>query len=116
VAPVANLHLVFSDTVHSKIGGIHYYTHTRTFGESNGVGVDLAIRRLCYLDGTCTSNASISYSIDAGGELVQHNKEFYTDLESDKFILEYWGMDDNGNNVYVNQSLCVAEESFVENC
>ena len=43
----ASLNLEFDDVVYSWNGTDHFYTHTRTFTESNGVGVNLTMGQLC---------------------------------------------------------------------
>ena len=124
--PEAIIELKFSGTEYElkhnvEIDGqvysdVHYYYHTRTFEESNGVGVSLTEGQLCYKDETCDPKGNVNYRIEADGELIHTGKKFWTGYNEDSFTLKYWGIDDNGYDVYVEQSMCVNEEDFVENC
>jgi hypothetical protein len=107
----ASLSLEFSDVVYKKMGMYHYYYHTRTFRETNGVGVTLTSGQLCYENKGGCDSASVNYRIKEGGQLVQDNKKFYTPRAWEEFTLEYWGTDDNGNSVYVGQSMTVSGSS-----
>ena len=109
---------MFSDTVYSLVGGVnHTYTSTRTFTESGGVGVNLTSSEMCYKSADrCDYYPSINYRIEANSELVHTGKRFWTSYDSENFTLKYWGVDDNGYDVYVEQSLCVEGTSFTENC
>ncbi|MBU4070094.1 MAG: hypothetical protein KJ646_03880 [Nanoarchaeota archaeon] len=124
----AILTLVFSETIYElknnvNIEGIiypkvHYYNHTRTFTESNGVGVNLTQGQLCYTSlGTCDSSTLVPpYRIDGGEIVLQENKQFWTASNSDVFNLSYWGEDDNEYSISISQYMCVNEASFTENC
>jgi hypothetical protein len=113
---VSALSLVFSDVVYEKIGVDHYYYHTRTFTESGGVGVTLNEGEVCPESIGCKGRVSIDYRIGANDKLIHLNKQFNTNQPSNKFVLKYWGVSDNGDNVYVEQSLCVQGSSFFINC
>ena len=98
--------LEFSDIVHVISDTTHCYYHTRTFTESNGVGVDLTEGQLCFgSTADCDPAVSVDYRIEGNDQLVHYNKKFWTSYSSDEFILKYWGTDDNGNPIYVEQSL-----------
>jgi len=114
----AALSLRFSGTVHTLSGSTHYYYHTRTFTETNGVGLTLTQGQLCYDKPAyhCDAQGAVNYRINAGSNLIHTNKEFHTPYIPDKFTLKYWGTDDNGNAVYIEQKMCVNGASFTENC
>ncbi len=89
------------------------YIHTRTFEETNGVGVTLTEGQLCYqVEGSCNS-ASVNYRIEGDDELIRTNEWFNTLHDWEKFTLKYWGTDDNGNSVYVEQTVCVEKGTFL---
>ena len=128
--PRAIVSLVFSDVVHElkydvEIEGVvypevHYYYHTRTFEESNEVGVSLTEYQICYKDETCDPKGEIPpehiIRIEASSLLVHEGRKFWTGYSEDSFTLKYWGTDDNGYNVYIEQHMCVQETNFEENC
>jgi len=118
--PEAMITLMFSDTEYSLVGKNHTYTHTRTFTESNGVGVNLIEYQICYKDETCDPKGEIPpeyiIRIEASSLLVHEDRKFWTGYNEDSFTLKYWGIDDNGYDVYIEQSMCVNKEKFVENC
>jgi hypothetical protein len=114
VSMQAELSLIFSDTVYSKDGQDHVYTHKRTFTETNGVGVTLTEGQLCTLSGGCGNKGTVNYIID--NELIHTNKRFFTNQPSNEFTLKYWGTDELGNDVYIEQKMCVQGNSFTENC
>jgi len=107
--------LTFSDVVYSWDGARHVYTHTRTFKESGGVGYTLNRAEL-WEDENLINSGNVDYSINANEDLVQINHKVGTASIDSIFVLKYWGTDDNSNDVYVEQSLCVDEESFTPNC
>jgi len=101
----ASLSLEFTDINYQFVDPRHYYHHTRIFTETNGVGVTLTKGELCYQStGTCDS-ALVNYRIEGNDQLVQTDKKFYTPYPSDRFTLKYYGTDDNGNSVSVEQSM-----------
>lgn len=117
--PKAIVSLVFSDTVYSLVNGVNYtYTHTRTFTESNGVGVNLTEGQICYIAGIphCDPKGNVNYKIEENSQLVHEGKKFWTNYSQDTFTLKYWGVDDNGYDVYVEQHMCVKKKDFTENC
>jgi hypothetical protein len=110
----AVLSLTFSGTVYSSNDPNHVYTHTRTFTETNGVGVTLNERQLC--TSSCSAKESVSHRIEANDNLALTSQTFTTSSSSQTFELRYWGTDDNSNSVYVVQYMCVSGSSFTENC
>jgi len=102
---VASLSLDFSNIIYEWVDPNHYYYYTRTFAESNGVGVTLTQGQQCFVSVGCGSNSSISYRIDANGQYSQSNRQWYTSYSSDAMTLKYWGIDDNGNQIYVEKSM-----------
>jgi len=112
VPNVASVDLVFSDKVYSWISPYHYYTHTRTFVESGGVGVTFTYGELCLQSSGCNS-AAVNYRVNANGQLVLNNQNFYTSTSPEKFTLEYNGVDDNGNSVSVQEVVDVAGTSWI---
>ena len=92
-----------------KSGTTYNYYHTRTFTETNGVGVTLTSGRLCYqTDTSGCKTASVNYRINANGELIRNNEYFSTYYSTERFTLTYWGVDDNGNPVSVSNSMYVS--------
>ena len=71
----------------------------------------LTSAQLCYLDGSCKDKGVVNYRIEGDDKLILTDKFFTTAYESDKFILTYWGTDDNGNPVSVEQTVCVEKDS-----
>ena len=124
--PQAILTLMFSGTVYElkhnvNIGGtvyskVYYYYYTRTFTENNGVGVTLTQGQQCFQSIGCDPKVNVNYRIEPSGTLVYENKYFYTTSDSDIFTLKYWGTDDNGYDVYIEQKMCVQKSQFTENC
>ncbi|MFH1522081.1 MAG: hypothetical protein ABIF18_03915 [archaeon] len=122
----ADLNLIFHDTVYELrhnvlIDGInypnvHYYTHNRTFEETNGVGVNLTFGRLCFDSASDCNTANVTYRIDASDELIKYEKNFWTTRNSEIFYLTYWGTDDNGNAIEISQNMCTEGSTFTENC
>ncbi|MFH0808587.1 MAG: hypothetical protein V1888_03145 [archaeon] len=113
VPKVGSVDLLFSDKVYSWISPNHYYTHTRTFVESGGVGVTFTFGELCYgSTGACTS-AVVNYRVEAVGSLIRNNENFHTPSSSDSFTLKYTGIDDNGNSVSVQKVVNVAGTSWI---
>ncbi len=125
ILPQANLILLFSNTDYElkfnvNIDGtvypeVHYYYHTRTFTENNGVGVTLTSGQLCVQSVGCNPQVSVNYRIEPNNKFIFDN-QFYTTFDSDIFTLKYWGTDDNGYDVYVEQNMCVQKSQFTENC
>ena len=104
----AILSLQFSDVSYVFQDGLHYYYHTRTFTESNGVGVTLTLGQICSQQGGCDPQGSVNYFISGNGQLIHTNKRFFTPYSSNIFTLTYWGTDENGNPVTVNSSMTVS--------
>jgi len=108
VEKTAELSLIFSDVIYDFINNNeHIYTHTRRFEETNGVGVTLTRGELHYQSGGYDS-ATVSYRIEEDDNLIHTNKQFHTTRNSETFTLKYWGTDDNGNPIYVEQVMTVA--------
>lgn len=105
----ASLSLEFSNVTYQNISGMHTYYHTRTFTETNGVGVTLTSGQGCYQStGTCDPSVAVNYRIEGSNNLIHTGKKSRTPSASDKFTLKYWGTDDNGNDVYIEQVMTVA--------
>ena len=117
----AVLSLSFSDVVYELKQNIwieevfcttaYYYYHTRTFTESNGVGGTLTKGQLCRGVEGCGSNVSVNYRIEGNNNFITTNNQFYTTYAPDSFTLKYWGIDDNGYSIYVEQIMSVSGAS-----
>lgn len=114
VSSKAVLSLRFSNVQVTYSSGKYTYTHTRTFTETNGVGVTLKKSTICLQYGTIDGYnkcdpvpITVNYKIDGNNQLVQTNKKFETKIIPEKFTLTYTGTDDNGNPVLVSQSMTV---------
>jgi len=117
----ADVTLLFSDvvyswqnpcTIDSAIPYCHVYTHTRTFTESNGVGVTLTQGQVCLQSKLeCNPKETANYRIEANNNLIRENEIFWTSENPDVFTLKYWGVDDNGYSVYVEQIMSVSGTS-----
>jgi len=114
--PQAILTLFFSDVDYSWQPPRHYYTYTRTFTESNSVGVTLNYTEAWSEAQGLINSGTVDYRINANSELIQLNKQSWTEFPSNKFTLKYSGIDDNGYDVYIEQSLCVEGTFFTPNC
>jgi len=110
---VASLSLGFSGVSYVWQSPQHYYYHTRTFSESNGVGVTLTSGQLCFQStGECNS-AAVNYRIEAGGSLVRSGENFATPTTPDQFTLKYSGTDDNGNSINIQEVVSVSGSSWL---
>ena len=116
----AVLSLSFSDVVTTtqtpcivdlSLSSCYIYTHTRTFTESNGVGGTLTKGQLCRGVEGCGSNVSVNYRIEGNNNFITTNNQFYTTYAPDSFTLKYWGIDDNGYSIYVEQIMSVSGAS-----
>jgi len=113
ISAIASLSLGFSDVNYSWEDPQHYYYYTRTFSESNGVGVTLTNGELCFETLGICNPATINYRIEAGGSLVNSGENFATTYASESFTLTYGGTDDNGNSVSVEAVANVAGSSWL---
>jgi len=102
----ASLSLEFSNVTY-QYTDMHYYDHTRTFTEINGVGVTLTSAQICYESSGSCDSGTVDYRIEGDNNLVHTNKMFGTSASSNTFTLKYWGTDDNGNDVYIEQVMTV---------
>ncbi|MCF7910658.1 hypothetical protein K9L16_03230 [Candidatus Pacearchaeota archaeon] len=122
----AILSLSFSDTqyvlredvlIDGKIyPEVHYYEHTRTFSETNNIGVNLTYGQLCLVINETCDNSPTNIKIEKGSLLTLENKQFWTTEDEEIFNLTYWGEDDNENEIIITQYMCVNRENFTENC
>ncbi|ABW65875.1 hypothetical protein [Desulfosudis oleivorans] len=110
----AKLSLDFSNVQYKWISPYHYYYHTRTFKETGGVGVTLTSAQLCDKAG-CDPKEIVNYRIEKNNNLIHLNKRFWTPYNTESFTLKYWGADDNGNAIYVEQYMCVRGTSSYPN-
>ena len=85
----------------------HYYYHTRTFKETNGVGINLTWGEIWLETQGLKTSGNVDYRIEGNGEYIW-NDNFFTSEEPDEFTLKYWGIDDNRNPVYVEQVMTVS--------
>ncbi len=53
-----------------------------------------------------------NYRIEANSQLIHENKKFWTNESERRFTLKYWGADDNGYDVYVEQHMLCARNKF----
>lgn len=87
------------------IEGRHRFTQTRVFTESAGVGVTITNGKVCVSQGKECVEADVAYRIDSGKELMLQQHYVATETLPDVATIEYWGVDDNGNEVSVKSSL-----------
>jgi hypothetical protein len=112
----ADIHLELAMVIQPyQSGGKYYYNHTRTFIESNGVGVNITSGQVCYSDGHCDSQQPTSYNIPASGTFSL-NRLASTTYSQEKFVYKYWGTDNNGNSIQISSSLCVNGLNTIVNC
>jgi len=105
VNAMAGLSLEFSDVTY-QFDEQHYYYHTRTIRESNGVDVTLISGTICSQSSGCINSPPLSYRVS--GSLILTNQNFYTPYDSDGFTLTYYGNDIYGNPVSVSASMTVS--------
>ena len=108
----ASVSLGFSGISTYNTGGVYHYDHTRTFTESNGVGITFDWGQLCTTASGCNS-AVVSYTVNANSQLVLNNHNFHTALLSETFILRYNGTDDNNNDVSIQETVIVSGTTWV---
>jgi len=101
---VANITLEFSNVKHRQVGARNYYDHTRTFRETNGIGVNLTRGELCFDIAPDCVTGKVDYRIEGNGTLIRDDNFWGTNY-FETFYLKYWGKDDNGNDVIAEQSL-----------
>lgn len=87
------------------IEGRHRFTQTRIFTESAGVGVTLTNGKVCVSFGKECVEADVAYRVDSGQELSLQQHYVATETLPDKAVIEYWGVDDNGNPVSVKTEI-----------
>lgn len=87
------------------IEGRHRFTQTRVFTETAGVGVTLTKGRVCVSQGKECVEAEVAYRVDAGKELALQRHYVATEALPDRAVIEYTGIDDNGNTVAVKSEL-----------
>ena len=83
------------------IEGRHRFTQTRHFLESAGVGVTLTKGKVCVSSGKECVEAEVTYRVNAGQKLSLQQHYVATEALPDKAVVQYWGVDDNGNPVSV---------------
>ena len=83
------------------IEGRHRFTQTRHFAESAGVGVTLTRGKVCVSSGKECVEAEVAYRVNAGQKLSLQQHYVATETLPDEAVVEYWGVDDNGNPVSV---------------
>lgn len=111
VVKVASVGLGFSNFNYVYQGGWHYYYHTRTLSESNGVGVTFTSGQVCHQTaGTCNSG-NVNYRVPANGQ-YSWSSYFSTTYPSEVYTATYWGIDDNGNSVSVGQTFSASGSSY----
>ncbi|RVU35065.1 hypothetical protein EOI86_19760 [Hwanghaeella grinnelliae] len=87
------------------IEGRHRFTQTRHFTESAGVGVTLTRGKVCVSSGKECVEAEVTYRVDAGKKLSLQQHYVATEALPDDAVVEYWGVDDNGNPVSVKTDI-----------
>jgi len=109
---VASLSLDFSNINYQWIAPNHYFYHTRTFTESNGVGVTLTEFESCFQSGGCSS-ISVNRRIEPNGQLLLNGQSVYTSFASEQFTLTYTGTDDNGNPISIQRVVSVSGTTWI---
>lgn len=87
------------------IEGRHRFTQTRVFTESGGVGVTITNGKVCVSYGKECVEADVTYRIDSGKNLALTEHYVATETLPDEAVIEYWGLDDNGNPISVSAQL-----------
>lgn len=87
------------------IEGRHRFTQTRHFVESAGVGVTLTKGKVCVSSGKECVEAEVTYRVNAGKTLSLQQHYVATEILPDKAVVQYWGVDDNGNPVSVTTDI-----------
>ncbi len=100
----AELKLEFTDIEYKKLLKQHTYEHTRLFTETKGVGVTLTNGELCIKSEITCKKAEVNYRIEAG-KTFSFQDTFTTNNNFNSFTLTYDGVDDNGNQLSVTQTL-----------
>lgn len=85
------------------VDGLNKYHHARRFVSRNGVGVTLDKGKVCYVEQDKCISAVVSYRIDGGKSLTQPRHLVSTTLDNETVTVEYWGEDDNGNDIAVKK-------------
>lgn len=104
-AKKAQLQLKVEQHGYLFIEGRHRFTQTRRFDETNGVGVTLTNGKVCVSYGKECVEAEVAYRIDSGQELALQKHYVATETLPDEAVIEYWGVDDNGNPVSVRAEI-----------
>ena len=87
------------------IEGRHRFTQTRVFTETAGVGVTLTSGKVCVSFGKECVEAEVAYRVDAGQKLALQKHYVATETLPDEAVIEYKGIDDNGNQVLVTTDM-----------
>ena len=87
------------------IEGRHRFTQTRHFVESAGVGVTLTKGKVCVSSGKECVEAEVTYRVNAGQKLSLQQHYVATETLPDEAVVQYWGVDDNGNPVSVKTDI-----------
>lgn len=108
---MASVELTFSDVNAVFNSGYWYYYHTRTFSETNGVGVTFTSGQACYSFRNDCDSASVNYRVEANGQ-YSWSSYFYSSYVPSTFTMTYYGTDDNGNSVTVSNSFTASGSSY----
>lgn len=87
------------------IEGRHRFTQTRVFTETAGVGVTMTSGKVCVSYGKECVEAEVAYRVNAGKTLALQKHYVATETLPDEAVIEYQGVDDNGNPVSVTTDI-----------
>lgn len=97
----ASLSLQLKNFTFEKVDNLNRFSHIREFQEHTGIGVTLTKGKVCVEDKKTCVEAVVNYRIDASSYLQQKGHHFATTRDHDIITLEYWGVDDEGNDIKV---------------
>ena len=99
----AQLALALAELRYEMVDGRHTYFHTRNILNRPAPLRSKPVR--CVPRKAKPASARVfNYRIDGGMDLVQPNHHVATRLAQDTITIEYWGMDDAGNDVRVDKT------------
>ena len=88
-----------------RIDNLNRFNHNREFREYTGIGAILKRGKICIESIKSCADADINYRIDAKSVFLQTGHYFSTPQNEDTITFEYWGIDDNNNNIEIKMTL-----------
>ena len=102
---VGQLELRLFDFTYVFDGTSHHYLHKRKFDEVGGIGMTVMRAKVCVDEGRQCVSGLTAYRVEGNGTLLQSNHRISTERDHDVFTVEYWSLDDFGNQQYFKATL-----------